>query len=204
MIEIHDLEMSFPQGPVFRAKKLQSPETGILALTGANGAGKSTLLKILATLILPSRGEVLVNGRSLLQFPREIQKICGYAQSSEQGFYPRLTGQENLQLFSFFRKKNFQPTYWPHFPGQALATPFQDCSTGMKQSFLLARAIAHQPKLLLLDEIGRSFDSELRAKYKNFLQDYAKDHLILTATHDPEEISLATQHWRLENGLLFS
>ncbi len=204
MIEIRGLEKSFAQRTIFRAGNLKTPSTGIIALTGANGSGKSTLLKILATLMLPTKGEASINGRSIFQYPQEAQILCGYAQSGEQGFYPRLTGEENLRLFANFRNFFYSPKEWTEFPHNTLNTAFQDCSTGMKQSLHLARAIAHQPKILLLDEISRSFDSSLQEKYKNFLLDYGRNNLILTATHDPAEIALANSQWKIENGSLLS
>src|SRR5580704_8037180 len=70
-----------------------------LALLGANGAGKSTLLRILATLLLPTRGAARVAGYDAVREPREVRRRLGYHAGTDHGFYPRLTGRENLQFF---------------------------------------------------------------------------------------------------------
>jgi ABC-2 type transport system ATP-binding protein len=74
-----------------------------VALLGANGAGKSTILRILATLLLPTRGQAIVAGCDISLSPREVRRRLGYHAGSDQGFYPRLTGRENLL---FFRQLN--------------------------------------------------------------------------------------------------
>jgi ABC-type Na+ transport system ATPase subunit NatA len=70
-----------------------------LALLGANGAGKSTLLRILATLLLPTRGATRVAGYDAVRRPREVRRRLGYHAGTDHGFYARLTGRENLRFF---------------------------------------------------------------------------------------------------------
>src|SRR6476469_2056399 len=70
-----------------------------VALLGANGAGKSTLLRILATLLLPTRGKALIAGHDTAKDPRAVRRNLGYHAGSDQGFYPRLTGRQNLLFF---------------------------------------------------------------------------------------------------------
>jgi len=70
-----------------------------LALLGANGAGKSTLLRVLATLLVPTRGTARVAGHDTVQQSRDVRRRLGYHAGTDHGFYARLTARENL-LFS--------------------------------------------------------------------------------------------------------
>ena len=70
-----------------------------LALLGANGAGKSTLLRILATLLVPTRGHARVAGHDTVQQSREVRRRLGYHAGTDHGFYARLTARENLLFF---------------------------------------------------------------------------------------------------------
>jgi len=70
-----------------------------VALLGANGAGKSTILRILATLLIPTRGQAFVSGHDTAKDPRAVRRKLGYHAGSDQGFYPRLTGRQNLLFF---------------------------------------------------------------------------------------------------------
>src|SRR6266851_9563465 len=71
----------------------------VTALLGANGVGKSTLLRILATLLVPTRGHALVAGHDTVRQSREVRRQLGYHAGTDHGFYPRLTARENLLFF---------------------------------------------------------------------------------------------------------
>lgn len=205
LLELHQISKSFGKKKIFSSEQNLVADGGLIALVGKNGSGKSTLLRIAASLVCPSAGSVWIDGKPLERNLPFAQNLLGYAEGNENGFFPRLTGRENLQLFSYHRKRK-EPdlSFWGHFPSGALETPFQDCSSGMKHSLHLARALLHRPKILLLDEISKSFDQELRLAFRNFLKEYQKHSLILLATHDTEEIQMASQLWKIENGVVFS
>ncbi len=205
LLEIQKLSKSFGKKKIFASELVLTANQGLISITGKNGSGKSTLLRILATLTSATEGKVIIEGKDSKNNESFVQERIGYAEGSESGFFPRLTGKENLKLFALHRKqKEPDLSFWDQFPSDVLNTPFQDCSSGMKHTLHLARSLLHKPKILLLDEISKSFDSERKAAFRFFLEQYQKNHLILLATHDPEEIRLANTQWKIENGTIFS
>ncbi|MGH9462187.1 MAG: ABC transporter ATP-binding protein/permease [Vicinamibacteria bacterium] len=139
-------------------------EGEIVALLGANGAGKTTLLKVVATLVVPDRGEAVVAGHALSN-ENDVRRSIGLVTSEERSFYWRLTGRENLSFFGAMQ--GLPPRQVEERIRQLCSAfdlqPFIDrrfdaCSSGMKQRLALARALLHRPRLLLLDEPTRSVD----------------------------------------------
>jgi sodium transport system ATP-binding protein len=186
-----------------------------VALLGANGAGKSTLLRILATLLLPTRGKALIAGHDTAKDPRAVRRNLGYHAGSDQGFYPRLTGRQNLL---FFGQLNHLTKGDAHHRILELAETFhlsdaldqqvRTLSSGTTQRLSLARALLHQPSVLLLDEPTRSLDAVAAAKFRRFLstevQGSAKTS-ILFASHALSEIEqLANRVAVIDRGQLIA
>jgi ABC-type multidrug transport system ATPase subunit len=148
-----------------------------VALLGANGAGKSTLLRILATLLLPTRGHARIAGHDTAVDPRAVRRQLGYHAGSDLGFYARLTGRENLQFFGRLNylssgaiaaritqlSQQFDLT-------QALDRQVRTLSSGTVQRLSLMRSLLHQPRVLLLDEPTRSLDAIAAAEFRHFLK----------------------------------
>jgi ABC-type multidrug transport system ATPase subunit len=171
-----------------------------LALLGANGAGKSTLLRILATLLLPTRGSALVAGHDTAREPRAVRRQLGYHSGSDLGFYARLTGRDNLR---FFGRLNHLPAPTIAHRIVQLAEQFRlqealdrqvrTLSSGTVQRLSLARALLHQPRVLLLDEPTRSLDAIGAAEFRRFLKrEVLRDgHTsLLFASHSLQEVEL--------------
>lgn len=147
-----------------------------VALLGANGAGKSTLLRILATLLLPTSGAASVAGHDAVRESRAVRRALGYHAGSDLGFYPRLTGRENLR---FFGQLNHVPRaqitrrigeLGEQFElNQVLDRQVRTLSSGTVQRLSLVRALLHQPRVLLLDEPTRSLDAIAAAGFRRFL-----------------------------------
>lgn len=148
-----------------------------LAVIGANGAGKSTLLRILATLLLPTRGRARVAGFDVESKPEEVRRQLGYHTSSDGGFYARLTARENLGFFAALnnvrgvdaRQKIARVTDLLGL-GEALDRPVRTLSTGAVNRLGMARALLHAPAVLLLDEPTRSLDPLAAAEVRQFLR----------------------------------
>jgi ABC-type multidrug transport system ATPase subunit len=148
-----------------------------LGLLGANGAGKSTLLRIIATLLLPTRGAARVAGFNTASESREVRRRLGYHAGSDSGFYARLTGRQNL---SFFGRLNQLPPSETTRRITELAQQFRiqesldrqvrTLSTGTVQRLSLVRALLHRPPVLLLDEPTRSLDAIGALEFRRFLK----------------------------------
>jgi ABC-2 type transport system ATP-binding protein len=184
-----------------------------LALVGANGAGKSTLLRILATLLLPTRGTVCLAGHDAVRNAAAVRRSLGFHSGADIGFYPRLNGRENLLFFAALnnlsrqqaRKRTQELTDLLGL-GEALDRQVRTLSTGTVQRLSLARALLHEPRILLLDEPTRSLDPLAAAEFRRFLREEVVGRCgttLLFASHTLAEVEqLANRIVILEEGRL--
>ena len=186
--------------PALRGISFEVGEGAAVALLGANGAGKTTLLRILATLLLPTRGSAALAGHDIVCEPEVVRRQFGYHAGTDRGFYARLTGRENLR---FFGRLNHLPettieerirTLSDQFElAAALDRQVRALSSGTIQRLSLLRALLHQPKVLLLDEPTRSLDAIAAAEFRHFLKSEILARLgtsLLFASHSLPEIEL--------------
>jgi ABC-2 type transport system ATP-binding protein len=176
---------------------LEVPEGAIFGLLGPNGAGKTTLLKILSCLILPTEGMVRVGGHETHRNDGAIQRILGFVSSDERSFYWRLTGRQNLlffgrlyQLHGKALSERISYLLTRLELGDQADKPFGDYSSGMKQRLAMARALLHDPPILLLDEPTRSLDPISAKHLRRFIADELNGRekkTLLLATHNLQE-----------------
>lgn len=186
----------------------------ILAILGPNGAGKTTLLKILSTLIVPDAGTVTMNGLCLGKDDDMIKASLGLVTSSERGFYPRLTGRQNMEFFAalygFRGKQAAIRTYelYRLFAIDYQNKRFDSYSTGMQQNFALMRALIHEPELLLLDEPTKSLDYTAALALRNFIKERLvkeqKKTVIFTTHHMDEAADFADLFMILHKGKVYA
>lgn len=189
-----------PTSPALRGISLQVKQGEAVALLGANGAGKTTLLRILATLLLPTRGSASLAGHDTVQEPAAVRRQIGYHAGSDLGFYARLTGRQNL--FFFGRLNHLSDEFCAsriHALGGRLGVEknldrqVRTLSSGTIQRLSLLRAMLHQPKILLLDEPTRSLDAIAAADFRRFLKSEVlarQGTSLLFASHTMQEIEL--------------
>lgn len=148
----------------------------LIAVCGANGAGKSTLLKVIAGLLLPSEGRVFIGGMDAAKSPVVLRKQLGFAAAERPGFYERLTSRQNLEFFAALyglcgkQARQRIDDVLNQFAMTAPDKPYQTLSSGMKQRLLLARALLHDPLLLLLDEPTKSLDAQTAEQVLSWLK----------------------------------
>ena len=174
-------------------------ENSIFGIVGGNGAGKTTLIKIMSGLMVPTKGEILIEGLNYKEHANRIKKIIGTI-SDKSFLYEELTIYENLKFYDnlhFNFKKDkiqakveqfttlFNLTDWLHEPIRYL-------SKGMKQKVEIIRALMHQPSILLLDEPFTSLDFKTVEALVKIFRDLneKKDISIILTTH---KIDLALQ-----------
>jgi len=184
-----------------------------VALVGSNGAGKSTLLRVLATLLLPTRGRAKVGGFDVERDAARARQQFGYHTGGDEGFYGRLTARDNLAFFAAMnnitgplaRERIAQVAEWMGL-GSDLGRPVRTLSTGMTHRLNLARALLHSPGILLLDEPTRSLDVLAARDFRRLLKDsLVKRHgtTLLFASHTLTEIEqIADRVVLLEKGHL--
>jgi ABC-2 type transport system ATP-binding protein len=168
----------------------------ILGLLGPNGAGKTTLLKILCCLVLPDAGRALVAGIDTREENR-VKSEIGLVHSDERSFYWRLSARENLRFFA--RLYDVPGRRIESRVSELLARvdlteaadrPFSGYSSGMKQRCAIARALLHDPPILLMDEPTRSLDPAAARALREFVKHDLQRRdgkTVLLATHDLHE-----------------
>ena len=147
-----------PRGPVdaVAGLSLSVARGEVYGLLGPNGAGKTTTLRCLATLAEPDSGSIAIDGVDRMRAPLQARARIAYV-PAEAGLPERLTPREVVRLFAQIqgvsRPRERAEECLGMLSAHAFAdTPCGDLSTGMKRRVVLARALVHEPPLLLLDE----------------------------------------------------
>lgn len=180
----------------------------IYGLLGRNGAGKTTIMKMILGLTTINSGEIKVFGQTIQGNAKRIYPRIG-AIIETPGFYPNLTGTENLEIFAKLRG-----TAKPNAVKSALeivGLPYKDkkvfskYSLGMKQRLGIANAILHEPELLILDEPTNGLDPIGIAEVRKFIRNLCNERgiTIIISSHILSEISLlADDIGIIHNGVL--
>jgi ABC-2 type transport system ATP-binding protein len=151
------------------------PVGAIFGLVGPNGAGKTTTLSVLATLLLPTSGQVSVAGCDPITDPRAVRRVMGYMPDT-LGVYDSLQVDEYLRFFC--DAYNVQRSRWNDHIGDLLTLVDLDVkrtamvnslSRGMKQRLSLARALIHDPSVLILDEPASGLDPRARVDLRELI-----------------------------------
>lgn len=167
----------------------------IYGLLGRNGAGKTTTMKMLLGLTQPTSGEVAIWGQPLPGNEKKLLPRIGSLIESP-GFYPNLTGTENLRIFAALRGLKNQNAIKSAL--ELVGLPYRDkklffqYSLGMKQRLAIALAVMHDPELLILDEPINGLDpigiAEVRAFIRALCDERGKT--ILISSHILSEVAL--------------
>ena len=180
-IEIQNLGREFGQFWAVRGVDLSVNKGEIFGLVGPDGAGKTTVMRMAAGVLLPTEGNIIVNGYSVISHPETVKKNIGYM-SQKFGLYGDLTVLENLRFYGDLYeipRKN-RDTAEDKLLGFSNLTPFKnrkakDLSGGMKQKLGLACSLIHQPAVLLLDEPTNGVDPVSRRDFWKILHEMVKE-----------------------------
>jgi ABC-2 type transport system ATP-binding protein len=168
----------------------------ILGFIGPNGAGKSTTMRIIATLDVPTSGEVLLDGKSLVARPDQARPLLGYM-PDRYGTYDDMTVFEFLDFFAraYKLRGNERKTRVDSVMDFTGLTQLKDkltseLSKGMKQRVALGRTLLHDPKLLILDEPADGLDPRARIELRELLRALAaQGKAVLISSHILTELS---------------
>lgn len=189
MIEIKKLTKQADDKLILRGVDLSIKKGETIAILGPNGAGKSTLLKVLANLIKPTSGIVKINGMDLKKDHMKIKKMLGYLPHSSL-LYDHYSPLENLVFFgNIYGVKNVEERAIELVKEVGLSfflnEPVKNFSRGMIQRIAIARAIVHDPEVLLLDEPHTGLDQGAISILNNvILSMKEKGTTTLMVTHD--------------------
>ena len=188
------------QGQSFQALKNVSfscEQGQVLGLLGPNGAGKTTTLRILASALKPDSGSILINGVDIVKKPQVAKNKIGFL-STKTGLYNRLTAIENIEYFARLHGmskaamvEEGQKLYQQLGIEDYLHRRVDTLSSGMLQKVSIARAVIHQPEVLILDEPTTGLDIMATEEILKFIA-YQKDQgrPVIFSTHHLEEVSI--------------
>jgi sodium transport system ATP-binding protein len=165
-------------------------ESEVFGLLGANGAGKTTTLRMLSTIIAPTSGSARILGHDIVKDPAGVRRNMGFF-SASTALYPRLTARETIE---FFARINQYPTEKVPARVDALIERFgiseyagvrvEKLSTGMKQKVSIARAVAHNPRIVIFDEPTSGLDVLNALEVQKAIRELRDDgRTIIFSTH---------------------
>ncbi|MEO0075097.1 MAG: ABC transporter ATP-binding protein [candidate division WOR-3 bacterium] len=204
-VEVIDVTKKFKRGRGLRKKEIYAVNHAsftirdgeLFGLLGPNGAGKTTLVRCIATLLIPDAGSIKIMGKDIFKHSLTCRQQIGLLTSGERTLYWKLSARENLKFFAaLYGLDNKQRDKRIDYLIELLDLKdvqnerVEKYSSGMKQKISLARALIHDPKVLLLDEPTLGLDPQ----FARFLRDFIKNTLnkkqqktILLTTHYMDE-----------------
>lgn len=212
MIEITGLTKRYGDFYALNDLNLMLDDGVVFGFVGANGAGKSTTFSILATLLSPTSGDALINGKSVIREPAAVRKEIGYMPDFF-GVYDQLKVDEYLDFYgaSYNIKASERKKLIPELLALVNLTAkryeYVDLlSRGMKQRLCLARALIHDPNVLILDEPASGLDPRARVEMRDIihrLKDLGKT--VLISSHIlPELAEMCDEIGVIDNGTLIA
>jgi len=202
-IALHQVGKRFQRHRVFKDVDFTFSAPGKYALLGPNGSGKSTLLRVLAGMQRPSVGriEYTDNSGGIITAAQVYKHISICA-----------PGQELVEEFTLVEFLKFHFSFKPVLPGltvekiieimglqAASGKPIYDYSSGMKQRVKLAQAIFADTPVLMLDEPCTNLDENGVQQYRDWMDRFAGDRLVVVASNDPREYYMCRERLSIED-----
>src|SRR5512139_676022 len=194
MIETRDLAKRFDNFWAVDGIDLQVEAGQVLALLGPNGAGKTTTVRMLTSILRPTRGQAFVAGYDVVKEPAKVRASVGIL-TEQHGLYNRMPAMEYLDFFGQAynldletRRRRSQQLLQEFGLLDSGARRIAEYSKGMRQKLALARALLHNPPVLLLDEPTSAMDPESSRLVRNSILDLrSAERTIIICTHNLAE-----------------
>ncbi len=190
MIAVEALEKRFGRQQALDRVDFSVPQGEIFGFVGPNGAGKTSTIRILATLALADAGSATVGGIPVAEDPHGVRELVGYMPDFF-GVYDRLTSLEYLEFYAAChgvarrrRRRVAQELLELVDLGERASDQVDTLSRGMKQRLGLARALVHDPSVLLLDEPASGLDPRARIEMRELVRELRRmGKTILVSSH---------------------
>ncbi len=191
-IDINDITMIYPSGKKALQDitvSLESP--GFVGILGPNGAGKSTLMKLLIAGLIPTKGEILLDGKPLLSREKQLKAQLGYLPQSF-GLYDELTVWQFLDYMAALKGVKDKKAVGEVLELTSLTDKkkarIHNLSGGQRQRVGIAQALLGDPQLIILDEPTVGLDPEERVKFRNIFSEMAQNKIVLLSTHIVDDV----------------
>ena len=206
-ISIQGLYKKYPNGNQALTDVNLEIKEGMFGLLGPNGAGKSSLIRILVSLMKPTSGKVIVNGKDASKNRAYVRSMLGYLPQDFSYFsnlktYEFLDYAAQLSGMSSRRKRNLAVDQLLEDVGlfDVRSRKASKLSGGMKRRLGIAQALINEPKIIIVDEPTTGLDPEERIRFRNLLARLgSKDLSIILSTHIVADISSICEHMALLN-----
>lgn len=205
MLVVKDLTKQYGKFTALQGINLEFTN-GLYGLLAPNGAGKTTLIKMLATLIAPTKGEILYNGKDIINMDEQYRELLGYL-PQQFGYYKNYSAKQYLLYLAALKgigKKEALLKIDELLKKVALRDvankKMKKFSGGMIQRVGIAQALLNDPEILILDEPTAGLDPKERARFRHLLTELARERLVIISTHIVSDIeSIANEIIMIKN-----
>lgn len=205
-LEVKNLVKDYKEVRAVKGISFEIGEGEIFALVGPNGAGKSTTLKIIATILNPTSGEVIIEGKNISGNTDKIRELISYL-PEEAGAYKNLSGRDYLKFMAaIYTDDKFKQKEYLKFAEEIsglkdwLKRKIKSYSKGMTRKLLLARTVMSRPKLAILDEPTSGLDVINAFEIRNIIKELASEGMsVLLSSHNMLEIEYLSHRVALIN-----
>ncbi len=189
-VKVDRLEKTLGKNKVLRGISMEAASGEIFGLLGPNGAGKTTTLRIVCTLLAPDAGSVEVLGFDTTSAPEEVRRRVGVV-TADIGVYPRLSARENITYFAELSgvadgdlKRRVDAVVDRLDMASFANQRAESLSSGQKQKVAIARAIVHDPAVLMFDEPTSNLDVLASREIRNFMvESRGRGKCVIFSTH---------------------
>lgn len=183
--------------------------SGVYGLLGVNGAGKTTLMRMLCTLLKPTSGRILYDGKDVFKMREEYRNILGYL-PQDFGFYPEFSVKEYLLYIAAIKgirssvaKMRVRELISQVGLTKATNQKMKKLSGGMKRRVGIAQAMLNDPGILILDEPTAGLDPNERIRFRNLISELSRERMVLLSTHIVSDIEyIANEIWLMRSGTI--
>lgn len=206
-IDVNDITMIYPSGKkALQNVTVHMESPNLIGILGPNGSGKTTLMKLLIAGLIPTKGEILLDGKELLSQEKRLKSMLGYLPQSF-GLFDELTVWQFIDYMAALKgiknKQEIENVIARTSLTESKKVRIRNLSGGQRQRVGIAQALLGNPLFMILDEPTVGLDPEERVKFRNIFSDMAQNKIVLLSTHIVEDVqSICNRVLIINDGLI--